>query len=169
MYYGYRYNNPELGRWINRDPIEEEGGINVYGFVKNDSINGIDYLGNDYRFIYTNALNIPFLRFHIIVEIKREGRDNRYYDFVPSDERKDLRSALLAGKWVEGIWKDTWYPHERPHTVGEWVKTCPCVDEALVSRFHSMVWIQQRYYYRGSCKTPCNAAPDGLRRGGFVK
>ena len=53
---GYRFFNPELGRWINRDPIEEEGGLNLYGFVKNDSINGIDYLGNDYRFIYTNAL-----------------------------------------------------------------------------------------------------------------
>ncbi|MDR0994062.1 MAG: hypothetical protein LBN38_05810 [Verrucomicrobiota bacterium] len=22
-YYGYRFYNPELGRWINRDPIEE--------------------------------------------------------------------------------------------------------------------------------------------------
>ena len=25
-YYGYRYYNPELGRWINRDPIGERGG-----------------------------------------------------------------------------------------------------------------------------------------------
>ena len=24
-YYGYRFYSPELGRWINRDPIEEEG------------------------------------------------------------------------------------------------------------------------------------------------
>ncbi len=24
-YYGYRYYNPELGRWVNRDPIEERG------------------------------------------------------------------------------------------------------------------------------------------------
>jgi hypothetical protein len=33
-------------------------------------------------------------------------------------------------------------------------------------------WIMEKnkeYYGRGSCKTPCNAAPDGLRRGGFVK
>ncbi len=43
--YGFRYYNPDLGRWVNRDPIEEEGGLNVYGFVGNDSINVIDYLG----------------------------------------------------------------------------------------------------------------------------
>ncbi|NJO93555.1 MAG: RHS repeat-associated core domain-containing protein [Hydrococcus sp. RM1_1_31] len=24
-YYGYRFYNPETGRWINRDPIEERG------------------------------------------------------------------------------------------------------------------------------------------------
>jgi len=43
--YGYRYYSPETGRWISRDPIEEEGGINLYGFVGNDSLNGWDYLG----------------------------------------------------------------------------------------------------------------------------
>ncbi|PLX40040.1 MAG: hypothetical protein C0608_10075 [Deltaproteobacteria bacterium] len=44
-YYGYRYYSPELGRWINRDPIEEEGGLNLYGFVGNDPINAYDLLG----------------------------------------------------------------------------------------------------------------------------
>ncbi len=33
------------GRWINRDPIGEEGGINLSGFVGNDSINEFDLLG----------------------------------------------------------------------------------------------------------------------------
>ncbi len=31
--------------WPSRDPIEEEGGINLYGFVVNTPINKIDYLG----------------------------------------------------------------------------------------------------------------------------
>ena len=34
-YYGYRYYDPNTGRWPSRDPIEEEGGINLYGFVQN--------------------------------------------------------------------------------------------------------------------------------------
>jgi RHS repeat-associated protein len=44
-YYGYRYYAVALGRWVSRDPIEEEGGINLYGFVGNDPINSHDYLG----------------------------------------------------------------------------------------------------------------------------
>lgn len=44
-YYGYRYYLPEMGRWLTRDPIGEEGGLNLYAFVGNDSINAFDYLG----------------------------------------------------------------------------------------------------------------------------
>jgi len=43
--YGYRYYLPYIGRWINRDPIGEKGGKNLYGFVGNDGVNWIDYLG----------------------------------------------------------------------------------------------------------------------------
>ena len=45
LYYGYRFYNPQTGRWISRDPIEEEGGINLYGFVGNDGVNRVDLLG----------------------------------------------------------------------------------------------------------------------------
>src|SRR5690606_32954149 len=43
--YGYRYYIPWLGRWLNRDPIGERGGLNLYGFVNNDGVNDADYLG----------------------------------------------------------------------------------------------------------------------------
>jgi hypothetical protein len=33
------------GRWPSRDPIEEEGGINLYGFVGNGGLNKFDKLG----------------------------------------------------------------------------------------------------------------------------
>ncbi len=42
---GYRFYSAEFGRWVSRDPIGEDGGINLYGFVGNDSISQIDYLG----------------------------------------------------------------------------------------------------------------------------
>ena len=42
VYYNYRYYNPADGRWINRDPIAEEGGWNLYAFVGNDPIKNID-------------------------------------------------------------------------------------------------------------------------------
>ncbi len=44
-YYGYRNYDPTTGRWPSRDPIEEIGGINLYGFVGNDGLNGWDLLG----------------------------------------------------------------------------------------------------------------------------
>ena len=31
--------DPNQGRWMNRDPIEENGGVNLYGFVGNDGLN----------------------------------------------------------------------------------------------------------------------------------
>ena len=44
-YYGYRYYDPVTGRWPSRDPIGEEGGFNLYGFVTNNGVNNWDYLG----------------------------------------------------------------------------------------------------------------------------
>jgi RHS repeat-associated protein len=45
VYYCYRYYSPELGRWLNRDPLEERGGLNLYVFVNNDPVGGYDLLG----------------------------------------------------------------------------------------------------------------------------
>lgn len=47
LYYGYRYYEPSTGRWLSRDPIEESGGANLYGFAHNDGVNRIDPLGLD--------------------------------------------------------------------------------------------------------------------------
>jgi RHS repeat-associated protein len=45
LYYGYRYYSPSMRRWLSRDPIEEQGGVNLYGMVGNDPINAVDFLG----------------------------------------------------------------------------------------------------------------------------
>ena len=44
-YYGYRFYDPVTGRWLSRDPIEEEGGVNLYGFIENKPVNLIDMFG----------------------------------------------------------------------------------------------------------------------------
>ena len=46
VYYNYRYYNTTLGRWLSRDPIEEEGGYNLYGMVDNNPIVFWDENGN---------------------------------------------------------------------------------------------------------------------------
>lgn len=43
--YGYRHYNPTTGSWLTRDPIAENGGLNLYGFVGNNPIGSHDVLG----------------------------------------------------------------------------------------------------------------------------
>jgi RHS repeat-associated protein len=45
LYYGYRYYNPSLGRWLGRDPLGEKGGVHLYAFCRNNGINAYDRLG----------------------------------------------------------------------------------------------------------------------------
>ena len=44
-YYGYRFYDPANGRWLNRDPIGERGGLNLYGMTGNDAVCKSDLLG----------------------------------------------------------------------------------------------------------------------------
>ncbi len=45
LYYGYRFLNTSTGKWMSRDLIEESGGENLFGFVKNTPTGSIDMLG----------------------------------------------------------------------------------------------------------------------------
>jgi len=47
--YGYRWSDPLSGRWPSRDPIEEKGGPNLYGFVGNDGVDRWDELGKLFK------------------------------------------------------------------------------------------------------------------------
>ena len=44
-YFGRRYYDPILIRFVNRDPLAEQGGINLYAYVANNPINEFDLLG----------------------------------------------------------------------------------------------------------------------------
>jgi len=55
LYYGYRYYNPSTGRWLSRDLIGENGGLNLYCFIGNDSIGKADYLGLEQIQIWASA------------------------------------------------------------------------------------------------------------------
>jgi hypothetical protein len=43
----HAFYDPGQGRWVSRDPIEENGGMNMYGFVGNNAVIAVDRLGKD--------------------------------------------------------------------------------------------------------------------------
>lgn len=49
IYYGFRYYSAGLGQWLSKDPIEEDGGINLYAMCDNDCVNRSDVLGMKWR------------------------------------------------------------------------------------------------------------------------
>jgi hypothetical protein len=43
----HAYYSAEQGRWVSRDPIEEDGGANLYVYALNSPLQGLDHLGLD--------------------------------------------------------------------------------------------------------------------------
>ena len=46
--YEYRAYSPTLGRWASRDPIAEQGGLNLFGFVDNGPLARVDADGRSW-------------------------------------------------------------------------------------------------------------------------
>ena len=59
-YYGHRFYSPRIARWLTRDPIEEEGGLNLYAFCGNNSVINFDKDGCAY-FIKRRLDNVPWI------------------------------------------------------------------------------------------------------------
>jgi RHS repeat-associated protein len=50
FYYGFRYYDPQTGRWPSRDPIGENGGLSLYSMIGNRTINDVDIDGRSALF-----------------------------------------------------------------------------------------------------------------------
>ena len=42
LYFGYRFYVPHMERWLNRDPIGIDGGLNIYGYLEQNPIMYVD-------------------------------------------------------------------------------------------------------------------------------
>ena len=48
-YFGKRYYDSKTQTWLSRDPLREEGGINLYVYCQNDPVTQHDPIGLDPR------------------------------------------------------------------------------------------------------------------------
>ena len=67
-YYGCRFYSPSLLRWLNRDPISEQGGINLYSFCLNNALYSIDSFGRD-RYMTTFSMDPRKDQWHVGVAV----------------------------------------------------------------------------------------------------
>ncbi|MFX0199180.1 MAG: RHS repeat domain-containing protein [Candidatus Hodarchaeota archaeon] len=124
VYYGYRYYSPDLGRWINRDPIGEQGGLNLYAFIGNNALNGNDYLG----------LLSPF-----IVQLVKECAKSIVGDYLMKSF-KDLYNTAMSCRDITadikyGLPTDCNVSHETPR------KAAPVdADEEVWKSIATCLW-----------------------------
>ena len=81
----YRAYDPDLGRWLNRDPIAEDGGLNLYGYVFGDPTNSVDRDGLRSR------------RYSSAAEAARAGAVD---DLLHASGGKIIRGAIEFGGFV---------------------------------------------------------------------
>lgn len=85
----YRYYSPELGRWLSRDPVGEEGGMNLYMMVGNSPLIFIDYLG-----FKRYSLNYDFTDDVSWWDKKLNHPDNTAYVKKLADVEADIESKI---------------------------------------------------------------------------
>jgi RHS repeat-associated protein len=110
-YYGRRYYSPRLGRWISRDPIEEQGGLNLYGFVKNSPMNWIDALGQ----VKVQILGEMFMTMGHCSSDKKPG-SGVTVRWRPGADKNKVEACCQEVKFTQ----IAWLLHERDYNTNEY-------------------------------------------------
>ncbi len=113
-YYGYRHYSAEFGRWINRDPIGENGGVNLYVFINNSPIANLDYLGltDDY---HTGIRDGKFYSYKCDGRRCYEVSDKEYKDWLhyQNNESEEALHQKRAEFLAELTKRRDWKTHDR--------------------------------------------------------
>ena len=119
-YYGLRYYNPSTGRWANRDPIEEAGGLNSYSFINNKSPCLYDVIGAAPGDLYgTHEAALESARafiYNLAVKDREDGARkiqglNRGTPDSSDGAVKEWRGDNYLLLWLSD-WKELRAPHE---------------------------------------------------------
>lgn len=161
-YYGYRYYKPVLGRWLNRDPMEEKKVMdeddffnkewlreNLYLFVRNDVVNSIDPYG-------LHSYTVKKCTIEILVG---------HWSCIPERiENEKCSAASVSCCWADGgvdtsgknlEWRPSKKPKERLRPQGR-----PPIHK-LITNATAIVYGLMAYragieFAQQLCKTPCS-------------
>jgi RHS repeat-associated protein len=118
-YYGYRYYDPVTGRWPSRDPIQERGGVNLYGFIGNDPVGNKDLLGMVMIPKGARTAEYPYLD----EEGNRKSQKVKFYFKFEKGEDCTL-NVVLAIKFVtNGMEKEFGADEEKQRSLQRQIKT----------------------------------------------
>ena len=86
--------NPQTGHWLTRDPVQESGGLNQYGFVANDPLDYTDSSGLA-LYAFDGTANVPRDQSNIYLTQASgyTGHNIRYEEGIGAE---DEHSALVA-------------------------------------------------------------------------
>ncbi len=96
VYYGYRWYDPLTGRWPSRDPIEERGGVNLYGMVGNGAVNKTDIIGLACHYVCGRLMTLyPFYLCVLVLTRCSEGISCPPSQFV-DDYNNDISFTIFG-------------------------------------------------------------------------
>lgn len=106
VYYGLRYYSPSQGRFVGRDPSEESGGLNLYGFCRNNSLNLWDYLGMNspdysgwtYR-VFSGSPDGTWGQF--TDRVWKDEENEIFYTWVPEDFETSSNDESAGMSWEQ--------------------------------------------------------------------
>jgi len=113
LYYGFRYYRPSMGEWASRDLSGETSGRNLYGFLGNDAVIMVDYLGlwpSANRFL---GVTFPTPLTHqnsIKRTIPKWAHATLFKATVEVDTRQELEASYMHA--MRAPWQTTGYAHQ---------------------------------------------------------
>jgi RHS repeat-associated protein len=94
IYYGYRYYSPQTGRWISRDPIASDDGINLYAYVVNRPIDFTDPDGRQIRRDWKRVHHHDFDKESPNWDFAEGQMDHTYHHIALCFKKMDLDRAV---------------------------------------------------------------------------
>ena len=182
-YFGRRFYSPRLARWLSRDPIEENGGLNLYAFCWNNAVSNYDKLGLNVTLTTGNRgaswwqIGNRFLHQEICVDTwawnrksccwRRTGRS--CFSFAATG----IGIGMPGGSWLgvdsikgPGILRGEVYStDDQGRKDAETLETTPCQDKSFLEYLTALIGQKDTYSVgRHSCRTFSQAMMEEAKR-----